>query len=116
MEKYKQCNKCKQIKPLTEFHKCKKSKGGHICRCKECIRIYASEWYTENHDKIKEQRKLKAPERKIYDKQYYIKNSEGIKLKAKEYQINNIEKCTQNSKEYYETHKEQCKETGRVMG
>ena len=36
----KQCNKCKQTKPLTEFNKDKSSKDGLQYNCKSCYRDY----------------------------------------------------------------------------
>ena len=35
----KQCSKCKETKPLTEFHKSKKRKDGHAQWCKKCVSI-----------------------------------------------------------------------------
>jgi len=33
---YKTCTKCNSMKPLSEYHKNKKSKDGHATQCKEC--------------------------------------------------------------------------------
>ena len=36
MKDSKRCSKCREIKPLTEFHKCSKSKDGCKSQCKIC--------------------------------------------------------------------------------
>lgn len=33
----KQCNKCKEFKPFTEFHKHKTCKGGYMTYCRPCF-------------------------------------------------------------------------------
>ena len=38
-ETMKKCNTCEELLPLTEFHKNKNSKDGHMHRCKKC-RVY----------------------------------------------------------------------------
>ena len=38
-ETMKKCNTCEELLPMTEFHKNKNSKDGHMHRCKKC-RVY----------------------------------------------------------------------------
>jgi hypothetical protein len=47
----KQCTKCLQVKPLTEFHRFKSSKDGHKSRCKPCNSADSAQWQRDNHDK-----------------------------------------------------------------
>jgi len=43
----KQCTKCKQIKPLGEFHKRSSSSDGYRCACKQCRKKDQVTWYEE---------------------------------------------------------------------
>jgi len=67
----KTCNKCKAEKPLTEFHKSVRNRGGLTTLCKSCntarAKVYAAknkervlakvrEWCKKNPDKSKEYR------------------------------------------------------------
>ena len=47
------CRECKEEKPIEEFTKHKRMKGGYDNICKECNRIHASKWNEENPDKYK---------------------------------------------------------------
>lgn len=38
MEQLLKCSKCKQEKPVSEFHVCKIWKRGYAYKCKECVR------------------------------------------------------------------------------
>ena len=49
----KQCSKCKQSKPLTEFSKDKNKTDGYKSECKSCVKEYQQ----KNQDKIKEYNK-----------------------------------------------------------
>jgi len=48
----KQCKRCKETKPIEEFHVSKNSKGGRYCWCRDCKKIYDTE-YRKNQDKEK---------------------------------------------------------------
>jgi hypothetical protein len=47
MEITKKCNKCREIKPLSMFHKHKPGADGHLNTCKECKREQALARYHE---------------------------------------------------------------------
>lgn len=47
----KQCSKCKESKPLSEFHRYRKSRDGLQPRCKPCNRLSAARWNIANKDK-----------------------------------------------------------------
>ena len=55
------CSKCKQIKHLSEFYKCKKNFDGYQYQCKNCEREfhkqYNKEYRIQNKDKISEANK-----------------------------------------------------------
>ena len=52
----KACNKCHQIKQLTEFYKCKASHDGNKTQCKKCNNNYHKDYVKENKTKISEYR------------------------------------------------------------
>ena len=79
----KQCSKCKQSKPLTEFSKDKNKTDGYKSECKSCVKEYQQ----KNQDKIKE-----------YNKEYKQKNQDKIKEYNKEYK--------QNNKDYFKEYKQ----------
>jgi len=49
----KKCNKCNEIKPLSEFHKKKAIKSGISGICKQCGREYKAKWQKDNADKTR---------------------------------------------------------------
>lgn len=50
MDNTKQCTKCGETKPLSEFYKRKASKDGLASRCKECVAKYGKAWYKNNKE------------------------------------------------------------------
>ena len=49
----KQCTKCGELKPLSEYHKDKTKRDGHKPRCKTCASIYFQENRAEKLDKAR---------------------------------------------------------------
>ena len=47
----KQCTKCRQTKPLADFHRFKHSADGFKSRCKPCNSADSVKWQQENKDK-----------------------------------------------------------------
>jgi hypothetical protein len=47
----KQCTKCNQVKPLTEFHRFAASRDGHKARCKPCNSAESAAWQAANKDR-----------------------------------------------------------------
>lgn len=69
----KECNKCKQLKPLKDFYKDTTKKDGFGYTCKTCaLNLIKTLYYQKN----KKDRTL-----------YYHKNREKIRKKQKEYEI-----------------------------
>jgi tRNA nucleotidyltransferase/poly(A) polymerase len=66
----KQCSRCKEVKPLTEFHKDKNRKDGLRSACKSCRKQH----YETNKEKIAEQKK-----------QHYEANKEKIAERINRY-------------------------------
>lgn len=61
----KKCNKCNNIKLITEFYKDKSKKDGHETICKTCILAKKKIYYQENKDKRHE-----------YERKRYHENEE----------------------------------------
>lgn len=55
MAEVKRCTACKQVKPVSEFHKRTKSPDGLRPRCKECRLAESVANYAKNADRIKAQ-------------------------------------------------------------
>jgi len=71
----KTCSKCGQEKELGEFGKNKNAKDGLLGKCKECRKLYDSEWRKANKDKAncatrKWRKKNPVSRRKSYSKWY----------------------------------------------
>lgn len=81
----KTCTKCGRTLDISQFHKDKRNKDGHVNQCKDCVNAYTAAYDARPENKLR--KKLKSAE--------YRQKPENIK-KMKEY-----------SKNYRETHKEQ---------
>ena len=47
-EGFKRCSKCGEIKPISEFYKCKRKTDGLRSDCKQCHKAVRNEYY-QNH-------------------------------------------------------------------
>ena len=70
----KKCNKCKEVKPVSEFMKEARAKNGYKPRCKVCINEYDKIYYQKRKDK-------KAAQTKVY----YEANKEWISERNRMY-------------------------------
>lgn len=59
------CGKCKQIKPITDFHKNKAAPTGYNYICKTCSVEKRRRWITDNLEKNREQSRAVAQRRKL---------------------------------------------------
>jgi hypothetical protein len=84
----KKCSKCGIEKPLTEFHKNKKSKDGHENRCKTCKYAEMKRW--KSLPEVKESIRQQVME---YRARPEIK--ERIKQQSAEYRAQNKEKIAE---------------------
>ncbi len=61
--KTKVCGKCKQAKPIEEFHRDKSRKDGHYTWCKNCSNEAGKFWRRKHKEQVR-----------VYGAQYYAKN------------------------------------------
>jgi len=100
----KTCTKCKEVKPINEFHKHKRGNDGFYCHCKSCcselaktyrinneslLRERKKKYHKENRDKVLAMKRVYSdshkPEKKSYDKEYYQENRDKKRQQLKEY-------------------------------
>lgn len=91
----KTCTKCGIEKPLNNFSKNPKYRGGHIHQCKKCRYI-----------SLVAHRKLIKHDRKQADKKYYENHKENILQQHKVYRKTNPEKCREINRAYYVGHRD----------
>ena len=92
----KECSKCHEIKPVSEFSKCKSKTDGLEAKCKECIKKYIQ----ENKDKIKEKNKKYRQENKDKIKEKRKKYKQENKDKIKKYNQENKDKAYERQRKY----------------
>ena len=89
----KQCSKCNEVKPISEFGKLSKSKDGLNYYCKVCGRQRCKNYYGNNIEKERERTKQKRLNNLEYSlnrsKKYYYENKESLKSLKKQWLDNN---------------------------
>lgn len=85
----KQCSKCGQTKPHSEYHRDKRSKDGYVQRCKPCVQIKSKQWLENNRQRNIESCKAR-----------YLANPESYKKRSKEWAINNPDLKAQTNRLY----------------
>lgn len=70
----KECLKCHQTKPFSDFHKSPKDPYGIRRECKECVKIYTNEYNKNNREKLKKKASDYRKENPTYNKDYYNAN------------------------------------------
>lgn len=73
----KKCNKCNEIKEITNFNKSKGKKDGVSCICKKCHSEYRKEHYLKNKEKVYKQ----VREYRNLNPEKYIKNKKDNEVK-----------------------------------
>jgi len=98
----KVCGRCKECKPLTDYHK-RQSAVDKLDRiCKPCKKILHADHYQRNKEKLNKQ-----------NHEYYCKNKEHLAKKAKEWYERNREHVLEREKAYYITNRERILERVR---
>jgi 5-methylcytosine-specific restriction endonuclease McrA len=126
---HKTCRKCGEEKPLEEFSRAKRYKGGLHSWCKPCVAAYAREYKKKNREKINARRRKQYaadPERynahwrKSYEthkekrqeaaRHYYHENKEACKERFARYYHENLEYMQEKARAYREANPERVKE------
>lgn len=82
----KHCSICGQEKPLSEFHKRKRSLDGYHYNCKECRVLETRARYLKHKEKINAQ-----------NHEYYMRHQEETKARAREYHKENRDERNRQS-------------------
>lgn len=120
----KECQDCHVLTPLSEYAKDKRTKDGHGCYCRKCVRIRSAAHYQKNKEKVKAQHRewVKNNPGKMTEyskrwvqanpekaalavKTWQSKNKESIALSDKTRRENNIEKYLERERLGYVKHK-----------
>lgn len=102
----KQCSKCAETKPVSEYSKTKRNFDGFKYACKTCIK---KEYQDNREYALKRQEKYYQAnkERRLnYNKEYYEDNKERILEQCKEYYEDNKEYIRERRKTYHEENRE----------
>jgi len=90
----KNCSVCGLELPMSEFSKDKKSKDGHVSRCKPCTKEYASTYYKKNSPKLKDN-----------NLQYKNDNRDAVREKDAAYRAANRDKINAKKRQAYKESK-----------
>ena len=96
----KECTKCREILPLSEYHNDKTKKNGKYGACKVCKNQLNKHYQQANKEKIKKRRK-----------QYRKENMERIWEVERKYRENNKERIRKLQKRWKEQNKERIRES-----
>lgn len=92
---HKQCRKCKETKPLSEFYYVKYRDSLHS-QCKSCKSEYRKEYRNKNKEWATEQ-----------NRKYYAKNKEKESKRVREWQEKNRDRYNQTVKRWAAKHKKE---------
>ena len=96
----RECTKCHDILPFSEFHKSKNGKYGISCVCKLCTSKIKKKIYAENPELVRSY-SIPAP----YTNEYYLKHRAKFRETQKRYYARNREVLLQKCKDKYQEKK-----------
>ena len=102
----KQCSKCGELKPLSEFYKAKTGKDGLRGDCKVCYSKQSKKWQQNNAEKLRKYQRE-------YDRKWRKKNLKKYKKYYKKHYKDNSEKIKEYSKKWIKDNPEKVKEIKR---
>lgn len=70
----KQCTKCGEIKPFSEYHVAKRCSHGLHPRCKECMKAITREWNAKNAERKRELERQRREANPSYFTEWRKKN------------------------------------------
>ena len=110
----KECTKCGETKPVSEYYKNKRCSDGLESHCRSCRKIYEKKHYQNNKERLRKNAKEyyeANKERKLeYRRQHYQANKEYTDKRQKKYYETNKEHLRKCAKERYEANKEKISE------
>jgi hypothetical protein len=98
----KKCPNCGKQKPLGDFYKDKKRRGGHGRLCKKCTYKRVRAWQRAHPEKVREQNRRYRL--KHYKPRLERKPPTAAELRARH------ERRLERQREYYRTHREEFRE------
>ncbi len=120
----KTCSKCQRELPLESFSKCKASKDGFHCHCKDCIRAYNKARKERDQEAWKaKQREYQAKYRnnpenkgriKERNQRWYEENKEAVIERQVAYNRRNKEHINQRRRQYRQDNLEAMREKERA--
>jgi len=94
---YKQCSKCKEFKPLSDYYKDSRKDGKYYPHCKTCHKVYIVNWQHTEKGKDYRRRYRRSESGKKSDQQY----QHGSKGKATAQRFRDSKKGQEYRKEYF---------------
>jgi len=92
----KKCNKCGEVKELTDFYKQTNAKDGHAYMCKVCTLAKSSAWYEANKERAR-----------LTRSSWYEANREKSIANNKAWRKAHPDRCKANSKAWNKANPEQ---------
>lgn len=94
--KTKRCTGCEEVKPVSEFHKCKATKDGLAYECKLCKRDRRRKYYESNREK---EREIK--------RRWQNNNREKVREMNRVWQKGNLEKVLEKNRRWRDANRRQ---------
>ena len=98
----KYCNKCKEVKDLSEFHKNKSMKDGLNFYCKSCRIEHNRNYHENNREELNERSRT-----------YYKNNREDLLERKRNYYENNREEVIERNRNWGKNNPEKVREKNR---
>jgi len=99
---FKKCSKCGEIKPLSEFARCAKSRDGLKSECKTCQAERRRRYYAEH-----------AEEERERARRYHAEHPEERRERAHQYRAEHAEEWREYQRQYRAEHPEEVREYDR---
>ena len=104
-EGFKRCSRCGEVKPISDFNKCKRKSDGLQCWCKQCKKDVNAAWYVKHKEKVAEcqaeWRNLNKEKIAEYQAEWRNLNKEKIAEYQAEWRNLNKEKVAEYKAEWY---------------
>jgi 5-methylcytosine-specific restriction endonuclease McrA len=102
MEATKRCSKCGEVKALTEFGKCNRTKDGHNTRCKACCNAMQRAQREQNPEKARAR-----------EQRYRQAHPGRVQEAVRRFRIAHPEKKREHNHRYQEKHPDRVREAKR---